>query len=426
MSDTMTIVRNLQLTIINEDEKLRKEQYKFIRDSQYAQYLGLNRCMGYLMSGYYANNMDISSKSFKDFQRTIKNSCECFNGIEFGKGIDSKSAITQKVKKDFSTALKNGLAKGERNITNYKRNFPLMTRGRDLKFYQESNSDDIYIKWVNKIIFKVVLCKATNKNYVELQHTLHKVLNGEYKVCQSSLEFNKHNKLMLHLSMEIPKKKLDNDIIEGRVVGVDVGMAIPAYVQLNDVDYIGEGIGCYEDLTKVKKQFDVRRRRLQSQLKLCNGGHGRKKKLRRLESLQGKEKAYTQTYNHNISKRVIEFAKKNKAGQINMELLKTEDDESMMSTIRYWSYYQLQEMIKYKAEKEGIIVKTVDPYLTSQTCSKCGHYEKGQRDKQNHFKCKCCGHEENADRNASRNIAKSTYYITKKEESQYYKNKNNF
>ena len=38
----MITVRKLKLTIVNEDEELRKEQYKFIRDSQYAQYQALN------------------------------------------------------------------------------------------------------------------------------------------------------------------------------------------------------------------------------------------------------------------------------------------------------------------------------------------------------------------------------------------------
>ena len=55
----MFIARKIKITINCDDEELRKQQYKFIRDSQYAQYQGLNRCMGYLMSGYYANYMDI-------------------------------------------------------------------------------------------------------------------------------------------------------------------------------------------------------------------------------------------------------------------------------------------------------------------------------------------------------------------------------
>lgn len=78
-------------------------------------------------------------------------------------------------------------------------------------------------------------------------------------------------------------------------------------------------------------------------------------------------------------------------------------------------------MIEYKAKREGIVVKYVDPYHTSQTCSECGNYEEGQRETQEKFICKSCGFSANADYNASRNIAMSTKYISSKEESDYYK-----
>ena len=150
----MINVRKLKLTILGTEEE-RKNGYKFIRDSQYAQYQGLNLAMGILASAYLESNRDIKSDIFKNAQKSLTNSNPLFNEINFGKGIDTKSSIKQRVKKDFSTSLKNGLAKGERTITNYKRSYPLMTRGRSLKFqYQD---DDIIIKWVNKIVFKVVL-----------------------------------------------------------------------------------------------------------------------------------------------------------------------------------------------------------------------------------------------------------------------------
>ena len=175
----MITVRKLKLTIVNENEELRKQQYKFIRDSQYAQYQALNLGMGYIMAGYLANNRDVKSEGFKEHQKNFKNSNPIFKDLELGKGIDTLSAVTQKVKKDFSTSLKNGLAKGERSSVNYKRNFPLMTRGRNLTFYEQDG--EILIKWVNKIIFKVVF-NARKENTLELQHTLQKILNKEYKV----------------------------------------------------------------------------------------------------------------------------------------------------------------------------------------------------------------------------------------------------
>lgn len=415
----MNIIRKFQLIIVEEDEKKRKEKYKFIRDSQYAQYQGLNRCMGYLMSGYYANNMDIKSEGFKEHQKTITNSLYVFDSIEFGKGIDSKSAITQKVKKDFSTALKNGLAKGERSCTNYKRTYPLITRGRNINLYEENES--YYIKWVNGITFKIVLSRKHHKNYIELQHTLRKALTKEYKVTESSLYFN-DNKLMLNLGLSIPDKKHE-DIVPGRIVGVDLGIKIPAYCVLNDSTYIRQSIGSIDDMLRVRQQFVARRRRLMKKLGLTQG-YKKRYKSAELDKLSSKEKNYARTYNHMISKRIIEFAKKNKAEQINLELLSIDKGENNGAIIRYWGYYQLQEMIEYKAEIAGIKVAYVDPYHTSQTCSKCGHYEEGQRETQELFECKKCGNEMNADWNAAINISKSNKYITKKEDSEYYKKYN--
>lgn len=400
----MIAVKKLKLTIVEEEEK-RKEQYKFIRDSQYAQYQGLNLAMGILTSAYLASGRDIKSDLFKDSQKSLTNSNEIFNGINFGKGIDTKSSITQKVKKDFSTSLKNGLAKGERGFTNYKRDFPLMTRGRDLKFYEEDK--EFYIKWVNKIVFKILIGRK-DKNKVELIHTLNKVLNKEYKVSQSSLQFDKNNKLILNLTIDIPYKQVD-EIVKGRVCGVDMGIAIPAYVALNDVSYVREGMGTIDEFMKQRLQFQSRRRRLQQQLKNVNGGKGRKDKLKGLESLREKEKSWVKTYNHALSKRVVEFAKKNKCEYIHLEKLTKDGFGDRL--LRNWSYYELQEMIKYKADRVGIKVKHVNPAYTSQTCSECGHVDKENRETQAKFKCLECGFEANADYNAARNIAKSDKFV---------------
>ncbi|HFL3638040.1 TPA: RNA-guided endonuclease TnpB family protein [Clostridioides difficile] len=400
----MIAVKKLKLTIVEEEEK-RKEQYKFIRDSQYAQYQGLNLAMGILTSAYLASGRDIKSDLFKDSQKSLTNSNEIFNGINFGKGIDTKSSITQKVKKDFSTSLKNGLAKGERGFTNYKRDFPLMTRGRDLKFYEEDK--EFYIKWVNKIVFKVLIGRK-DKNKVELIHTLNKVLNKEYKVSQSSLQFDKNNKLILNLTIDIPYKKVD-EIVKDRVCGVDMGIAIPVYVALNDVSYVREGMGTIDEFMKQRLQFQSRRRRLQQQLKNVNGGKGRKDKLKGLESLREKEKSWVKTYNHALSKRVVEFAKKNKCEYIHLEKLTKDGFGDRL--LRNWSYYELQEMIKYKADRVGIKVKYVNPAFTSQTCSECGHVDKENRETQAKFKCLECGFEANADYNAARNIAKSDKFV---------------
>ncbi|MFU0823666.1 MAG: RNA-guided endonuclease TnpB family protein [Clostridium sp.] len=292
----------------------------------------------------------------------------------------------------------------------------MLTRGRDLSFFYDG--DDIKIKWVNKIIFKVLLGHQFNKNDLELRSFLHNVVNEKYKVSESSIEVEGKN-LILNLTTDIPINK-QNEFIPNRVVGVDIGVKIPAYVSLNDVHYIKRAIGSFDDFMRINIQFKKRRERLQRQLKSAKGGRGRNKKLSALNQYQELQKNYNRTYNHYLSSQIVKFALDNKAGQINMELLSMQ--EAVKGTLlQNWSYYQLQQMLEYKAEREGIKVCYVDPYHTSQTCSRCGHYEEGQREKQDEFICKACGFKANADYNASRNIAMSTKYITTKEESEYYK-----
>ncbi len=401
----MITVRKLKITIVNEDEELRKQQYKFIRDSQYAQYQALNLGMGYIMTGYLANNRDIKSEGFKEHQKGLKNSNLIFKGIELGKGIDTLSAVTQKVKKDFSISLKNGLAKGERSSINYKRNFPLITRGRNLTFYEHGG--EVLIKWVNKIIFKVVF-NARKENTLELQHTLQMVINKEYKVMQSSLEFDKNNNLILNLTLDIPFKQ-EEEFIEGRVLGVDLGVKYPAYVCLSDDTYKREHIGEALELIKQRKQYHDRRTRTQQQLKNVKGGKGRCKKLKNLNRLSECERNFAKTYNHTISKRIVEFAKKHKCEYINMEKLTKDGFDNAI--LRNWSYYELQRMVEYKADRVGIKVRYINPAYTSQTCSRCGHIDKENRQTQEKFVCTKCGFELNADHNAAINIARSTEFM---------------
>lgn len=406
----MNIIKKIKIMVNEEDETLKKEKYKFIRDSQYAQYQGLNNAMGYVMAGYYSNNKEVSSDEFKNHMKGLTNSAPFFNDINFGKGIDSKSSITQKVKKDFSTALKNGLAKGERSSVNYKRTFPLMTRGRDLKFKYNENESDILVDWVNKIQFKCIL--GNHGNSSELQHTLHKVINKEYKIGQSSLYFNKKNELILILTLNIGDvKKQENEIVKERTLGVDLGIAVPVYMALNDITYIRKGLGSYEEFAKQRNQYKSRRFRLQKQLKAVKGGKGRRDKLKALDSFKEKEKNFAKNYNHFLSKSIVEFAIKNNCEFINIEKISSEGLENKVLGI--WTYYDLESKIDYKAKMLGIKVRFVDPAYTSQTCSKCGYVDKENRKSQSKFICKECGLNINADYNAAINIAKSTNFIKK-------------
>lgn len=408
----MKICRKIKITIINENEELRKEKYKFIRDSQYAQYRVLNIATSYLC-GLYLEYKDFNNEEYINRRNSFKYNKKNpkLKDIETGKGVDTLASVSQVVKNSLKNTSLKEIANGTRSIPNYKRDYPLMATGKSLKFYYENdNSDTVLIKWVNGIIFKCIT--GFNKNSTELRHTLHKVISGEYKVGGSSIEFNKRNEMILNLSLDIPEKKYE--VISGRTLGVDVGLAIPAYACLNDEIYIRKGFGCYDEFARVRQQFKARKNRLYKQRELAKGGKGRKKKLHSLDFLASKESDFAKTYNHQLSRKIVDFALKNQCEYINIENINSDTlDDKLLGQ---WGYYQLQQQIKYKAEMVGIEVRKVKSAYTSQTCSFCGNVDKENRPKdkkgQAYFSCtnpKCPTHGKviNADWNASINIARS-------------------
>ena len=67
-------------------------------------------------------------------------------------------------------------------------------------------------------------------------------------------------------------------------------------------------------------------------------------------------------------------------------------------------WYEFRRQLGYKLLWQGGSLVEVDDRGTSQTCSRCGHRAKENRLSQSDFRCQACGHEENADVNAARNI----------------------
>ena len=97
------------LELTKEKEKLQQE---YLNASKYRSYIDKNLKDMYIKDMYNAVQSQVSFKS-----------------------KDMMSLVAQRSRKDFHNALKNGMARGERSLTNYKRDFPLMTRGeRGLKF----------------------------------------------------------------------------------------------------------------------------------------------------------------------------------------------------------------------------------------------------------------------------------------------------
>lgn len=422
----MILTRKIQLFPVGDKEEIDRV-YKYLRDGIFNQNKAMNQYMSAL---YMATIEDISKDDRKELNQlytrisTSKKGSAYSEDIEFPKGLPTTASLGQAVRQDFSKACKDGLLYGKISLPTYRKDNPLLVhvdyvRLRstnphiDFGIYHnyETHTDflenlyskdlEILIKFANNITFKMILGNPHKSS--ALRSELQQIFEENYKVCGSSIQID-GKKIILNMSMDIPKQELELD--ENTVVGVDLGVAIPAVCGLNNNNYIRQSIGSKDDFLRVRTQLQSQRRRLQKSLKVTSGGHGRGKKMKAMDRLSDRERNFVKTYNHFVSKNVVDFAVKNRAKYINMEDLSGFDSSEFI--LRNWSFYELQQFITYKASKYGIEVRKINPYHTSQTCSCCGHWEEGQRIDQSHFKCKACGEELNADFNASRNIAIST------------------
>lgn len=261
--------------------------------------------------------------------------------------------------------------------------------------------------------FQIDLGHGRNRD--KLMATLLKVYSGEYAYCGSSIQISK-NKIVLNLSLQIPKEEKD-ELDKDTVVGVALGLVQPAVCALNNDQYVRLPIGDERDLLDNKLQIQERRRRLQSALRETSGGHGRKKKMQALNRIAKTENNFTETYCHMVSKRIVEFALQNNAKYINMENLSGYNTDKFILRNSYAS--KIIMYTTYKAGHYGIEVRLVNPCFNAQVCSICGNWTSEQKISRTEFVCAdpdCKSHTNykkgfTADFNHARNVAMSTLFM---------------
>ena len=200
--------------------------------------------------------------------------------------------------------------------------------------------------------------------------------------------------LILTHEVEIPEPKP-----AGCIVGVDVGVKrmIVATNSYNSKTFFFRG----GELNH--RRCCLRRTRASVQ------SVGTRSSKRLLKRLSGHETAVTGHLLHVASKALIRYAVEVGARRIVLERLTNirdaclEKGRSFREKILRWPYADLQFKIGYKAETQGISVEHVSPRNTSRGCHLCGHVATSNR-RGLIFRCGKCGHTEDADRHASRNI----------------------
>ena len=221
----------------------------------------------------------------------------------------------------------------------------------------------------------------------------------------------KHNKFFLHIAVSFNVDELkDNDVCN--VIGHDRG------IRFITTSYNSKGKTSFISGNEIKQKrghYKALRKQLQQV--------GTSSSRRRLKAIGQRENRWMQDVNHCVSKALVE---NNPKGTLHV----LEDLSNIRSATekvrvkdRYitvsWSYFDLEQKLIYKAQRSGQKVIKVDAHYTSQTCPKCGHIDKNNRDKKNHIFCCCnCGYKSNDDRIGAMNLYnKGIEYLVKSQVS---------
>lgn len=235
---------------------------------------------------------------------------------------------------------------------------------------------------------------------------MEKYFDGTYKFGTAKLVY-KFNKYFLHIP--ITKDFIQTTPFQiSKIVGIDLGINFFATVY----DSYGKTTFFSGKAIKSKRgHYKILRKELQEL--------GTKSAKRKIKSIGSRENRYVADVNHSITKALVEHYGENTLFVLEDLTNVRQSTERVCINNRYttvsWAFYQFRQMLEYKAKLNKSIVIAVDPKYTSQTCPKCGHIEKSNRDKKNHiFCCKNCGYQSNDDRIGAMNLwRKGLEYIEK-------------
>lgn len=238
---------------------------------------------------------------------------------------------------------------------------------------------------------------GTLKNRVKMPYACQGVdhfFQDGWEFATSELKYKK-GKFFLHINVK--KEVEDIQSPYQNVVGVDLGMRfLITAVDSHDKHLFVSG--------KQVKQIRTKRLKQRQQLQAL----GTKNAKRKLKRLAGKENRYMSDVNHQISKALIQ-----QVGQNSLIAIEDLTDINIKTYVwhdfRYhrlsWAFYQLRQMIEYKAKLNHSTVIDCDPAYTSQKCPKCGYIHKANRNKKTHtFTCQSCGYQSNDDRIGALNL----------------------
>lgn len=236
--------------------------------------------------------------------------------------------------------------KGELSLKIFKRDIAIpFNIARISKFSYDSDQKEFYFKFY-KIPFKTYL----GKDYIDNHKVLEQFVSNQIKICRSQIKLEK-NKIFWEFAAEIEKEK--NQLQPEIIAEVSLSLEYPLVVK---IDKYRLTIGTKEEFLYRRLAIQASRKRILEGVPYCKGGKGKERKLKIAKKLKNTESKYVHHRLHVYSRMLIDFCVEKKAGTIVIvdQEEKIEIAKKERFVLRNWSYYELMNKIKYKADKAGI------------------------------------------------------------------------
>ena len=225
---------------------------------------------------------------------------------------------------------------------------------------------------------------------------MEKYFDGTYKFGTAKV-VHKFNKYFLHIPMT-------KDFVQttpyqiNKIVGIDLG-----------INFLATTYDSYGKTTFYSGKSVKHKRAIYSSLRKNLQELGTKSSKRKIKSIGSRENRWMTNINHVITKALVDKYGSNTLFVLEDLTNVRNSTEKVKLDERYvtvsWAFYQFRSFLEYKAKLNQSMVLLVNPAYTSQTCPKCGHVEKSNRNKKLHtFKCKNCGYQSNDDRIGAMNL----------------------
>jgi IS605 OrfB family transposase len=425
----MTVkTRKIKLTPHGETSNDRTNSYKYIKNiaSELAE-VG-NKIIRLHVNNFYdieelitSNNMskkDATDTITKKFGTSLQNAGYRLTTNYTNIASEIRTGFNQTI---FKTLSKNfyDIKTGKMSIPSFRKtniNIPISSKK------DENNGTNVIYVENDKYYINLPLTVSERKIHKEIKLNLifgkdksnnkiivDRLISGQYQMSDSSIQV-KDKDIFLLLTYKQPDVEL-NTQENNNVMGVDIGINRPVSFYITNLKHQPQQITIGEKIQHERIKFGKQRRSLQQNLKYSKGGHGRNRKLQKLNDLREKEKNWSIEINHKISRELIKIAQDNNVGLIKLEDLTGITTNTKDYFLKSWAYYQLQTFIEYKANEVGIKIEWVDPKHTSTTCSCCNVSDTDNRNNVDKTKFVCTnllcddfGKVKDADVNAAINI----------------------